>query len=144
MKVAQAKGFTLLEVLVAFVVAALSISWFFYVLSHGYYTTSRLLERLRIFDTTTPFRVYIAHQLSSDLLNPSTLQELEDDELALSEYTIPRSKEISLKIDSREEHLTVYPADDQIVLKHLTICLGKGPATPHNLWEIYVWPKEHL
>ncbi|OAG28214.1 type IV pilus modification PilV family protein [Thermodesulfatator autotrophicus] len=102
MKNKASKGFTILEVLVAFVVATISIAWFFYVLSHNYATTSKMIERLHLFDYTTPFRKHLLTSLNKGSLRPDELKDFAKDEESLANYIITNRK-ISLNLKEYEK-----------------------------------------
>jgi len=57
------QGFSLLEVMIALVIASLALSWFLYFLSEVHYTQGKARERLKIVDHSYGKALWVASQL---------------------------------------------------------------------------------
>ncbi|AEH45978.1 hypothetical protein Thein_2130 [Thermodesulfatator indicus DSM 15286] len=133
-------GFTLLEVLVAFIVATISVTWFLYVLSHNYSSTTRLFERLKLFDSTTLFRKHLLAEITKNSFSSEEIENLSEDKESLSSYIIP-PQDIVLKIKVKEKAARINSLETNI--DEWQIILKSEKNKTHLFWQFYQRQREN-
>ncbi|WP_022853727.1 prepilin-type N-terminal cleavage/methylation domain-containing protein [Thermodesulfatator atlanticus] len=133
------QGFSLIEILVALVIAGISLSWFLYVLSHSYYTSARLFERLKLFDAVSPFRAYLLTELKEGAINLDELENFSDDPLTFSSYTTLPEGKVALQINRKEKNIFFENSGKQASLQEYNLILQNKDLAVHLLWQFYSW-----
>ena len=114
----------------AFTVAAISISWFLYLLFHSYSASTSFYKRLLLFDETTPFLAYLQRLIEGD--TPSLaqkLREMAEDPETFSSHTVSGKEDIQLLVKDELREVSLFVSGEENIF------------TVHG-WRLVLQPRE--